>query len=77
MRLLCSSIAIIFIATASTVAHAQNQSKGTKYTCAGWNCETRIPMRCFRLINERGWNSRDGRFLRVRAARALHRTGQC
>jgi len=69
---------IAFTAVSTLNAEPQERSAATNrkddFMATG---RKTIPKRCFRLADQRGWGYQSHHLNRIRAARALYRTGQC
>ena len=81
MRIMISVVAaftIAFTAVSTLNAEPQKSSAATNlkddFLVTG---RKTIPKRCFRLADQRGWGYQSHHLTRLRAARALYRTGQC
>jgi len=82
MRIVISVLAaftIAFAAVSTLNAEPEKRSAASNRKDSDFMATGRktIPKRCFRLADQRGWGYQSHHLTRLRAARALHRTGQC
>ncbi len=69
MRAFLTCLALVMIALATAQAEEAVRKKD--------GAKKMIPKRCFQLAEQRGWVYPTNYINRIRAARALHRSGQC